>query len=94
MKSKFAILSGSTLPRFAKVSSFCSDKSSDILLLFIYFQNLAKTGPFCIFLFFSNNIFVGANPGLVVMGGDSCSEGCGLESQHSISTGWMFFTLI
>ena len=24
----------------------------------------------------------GGNPGLVVMGGDSCSEGRGLESRH------------
>ena len=24
------------------------------------------------------------SPGLVVMGGDSCSEGCGFKSQHSI----------
>ena len=28
--------------------------------------------------------FKGGSPGLVVMGGDSCSEGCGFESQHCI----------
>ena len=27
------------------------------------------------------------SPGLVVMGGDSCSEGCGFKSQHSILEG-------
>ena len=30
---------------------------------------------------------VGGSPGLVVMGGDSCSEGCGFESQHRILDG-------
>ena len=28
--------------------------------------------------------FLDGNRGLVVMGGDSCSEGCGFESQHQI----------
>ena len=28
------------------------------------------------------------SPGLVVMGGDSCSRGCGFESQH-----WTFFSI-
>ena len=32
------------------------------------------------------------SPGLVVMGGDSCPEGCGFESQHHILDGH-FFTL-
>ena len=32
-------------------------------------------------------------PGLVVMGGDTCSEGCGFESEHSILDGH-FFTCI
>ena len=27
---------------------------------------------------------IGRSPGLVVMGGDSCSKGCGFESQHCI----------
>ena len=27
------------------------------------------------------------SPGLVVMGGDSCLEGCGFESQHCILDG-------
>ena len=31
--------------------------------------------------------FKGGSPGLVVMGGDSCSEGCGFESQHRILNG-------
>ena len=39
-------------------------------------------------------LFLGRSPGLVVMGGDSCSEGRGFESQHRSFTGWMFFTLI
>ena len=30
---------------------------------------------------------MGGSPGLVVMGGDSCSEGCGFESQHHILNG-------
>ena len=30
---------------------------------------------------------MGGSPGLVVMGGDSCSEGCGFESQHCILDG-------
>ena len=33
------------------------------------------------------------SPGLVVMGGDSCSEGCGFKSEHHIMDGH-FFTLI
>ena len=33
---------------------------------------------------------VGGSPGLVVMGGDSCSEGCGFESQHRILDGHFF----
>ena len=32
----------------------------------------------------------GGNPGLVVMGGDSCSEGRGFESQHLILDGHFF----
>ena len=35
----------------------------------------------------------GGSPGLVVMGGDSCPEGCGFEYQHSI-LGGHFFTNI
>ena len=35
----------------------------------------------------------GGSPGLVVMGGDSCSKGRGFESQHRILDGY-FFTLI
>ena len=30
---------------------------------------------------------MGGIPGLVVMGGDSCPEGCGFESQHHIMYG-------
>ena len=29
----------------------------------------------------------GGSPGLMVMGGDSCSEGCGFKSQHYILDG-------
>ena len=32
-------------------------------------------------------VFMGGSPGLVVMGGDSCSEGRGFESQHHILCG-------
>ena len=35
----------------------------------------------------SPTIVVGGSPGLVVMAGDSCSEGHGFKSQH----GWTFF---
>ena len=35
----------------------------------------------------------GGSPGLLVMGGDSCSEGCGFESRYRILDGH-FFTLI
>ena len=31
---------------------------------------------------------MGGSPGLVVMGGDSCSEGHGFESQHHILDGY------
>ena len=40
-----------------------------------------------------NLVTLGGSPGLVVMGGDSCTEGCGFESQHCILAGH-FFTLI
>ena len=30
---------------------------------------------------------LGGRPGLVVMGGDSCSEGCGFEPQYRILDG-------
>ena len=36
----------------------------------------------------------GGSPGLVVMGGDSCSEGRGFESQHSILDGHLFVVKI
>ena len=35
---------------------------------------------------------LGGSPGLVFMGGDSCSEGCGFKSQHCILDG--LFALI
>ena len=31
--------------------------------------------------------YVAKSPGLVVMGGDSCSKGCGFKSQHRILDG-------
>ena len=34
-----------------------------------------------------NYLKKGRSPGLVVMGGDSCSKGCGLESQHCLLDG-------
>ena len=34
---------------------------------------------------------MGGSHGLVVMGGDSCSQGCEFESRHHF-TGWTFFT--
>ena len=36
----------------------------------------------------------GESPGLVVMGGDSCSKGCGFESRHRIRMDGHFFTYI
>ena len=36
---------------------------------------------------------LGGSPGLVVMGGDSCSKGCVIESKHCILDGH-FFTFI
>ena len=30
---------------------------------------------------------LGGSPGLMVMGGDSCYEGCGFESHHQIQDG-------
>ena len=36
-------------------------------------------------------LFMGESPGLVVMGGDSCSKGLGFESQNHILDG-RFFT--
>ena len=36
---------------------------------------------------------MGGIPGLVVMGGDSCSKGCEFESQHRILDG-NFFTYL
>ena len=40
-----------------------------------------------------NITYRGGSPGLVVIGGDSCFEGCGFESQYHILDG-NFFTLI
>ena len=37
---------------------------------------------------------MGGSPGLVVMGGDSCSKGCGYESRRLILDGHDIFTLI
>ena len=38
-------------------------------------------------------LVMGGSPGLVVMGGDSCSVGCGFESQYHTLDGH-FFTFI
>ena len=38
-------------------------------------------------------MFIGGSPGLVIMGRDSCSEGCGFKSRHHILDGH-FFTYI
>ena len=49
-----------------------------ILLAIIFFSfNHTKT----------KNDLLGGRPGLVVMGGDPCSEGCGFESQYHILDG-------
>ena len=37
---------------------------------------------------------LGGSPGLVAMGGDSCSEGCRFESQHSILDGRFHIDLL
>ena len=39
-------------------------------------------------------IKLGRSPGLVVMGDDSCSKGCGFESGRRILDGMTFFTFI
>ena len=44
-------------------------------------------------MYCKNKDLSGREPGLVVMGGDSLSEGRGFESQHRILDGH-FFTLI
>ena len=36
------------------------------------------------------NLFYGGGPGLVVVGGDSCFEGRGIESQHRVLGGHLF----
>ena len=36
------------------------------------------------------NISLGGSPGLVVMGVDSCSKGCGFESHHHTLDGHFF----
>ena len=36
---------------------------------------------------------MGGSPGLVAMGDDTCSRGCGFKSQHQVLDGY-FFTLI
>ena len=38
----------------------------------------------------ANKMSFGRAPGLMVMGGDSCSEGCGFESQHHVLDGHFF----
>ena len=35
-------------------------------------------------------VYLGGSPGLVVMGGDLCSKGCGFESQKHIQDGHFF----
>ena len=40
------------------------------------------------------NIFEGRSPGLVVMGGDSCSKGRGFESQRRILDGHYIYSHI
>ena len=41
-----------------------------------------------------NNNLMGGSPGLLVMGGDSCSKSCGFKSWHHILDGNDIFTLI
>ena len=41
----------------------------------------------------SNEVGYGGGPGIVVMGGDSCSEGHGFKSQHHILDGQFSHTL-
>ena len=38
--------------------------------------------------------FTGGSPGLVVMGGDSCSKGCGFKSQHRKLDGLFFHIFV
>ena len=39
----------------------------------------------------NNLLLLGGSPGLVVMGGDSCSEGRGFKSRHCILDGHLFY---
>ena len=38
--------------------------------------------------------FLDGNRGVVVMGGDSCSEGCGFESRHHTLDGHILHTFV
>ena len=39
-------------------------------------------------------VYLGGSPGLVVMGGDLCSKGCGFESRHRTLDGYNIFSYI
>ena len=56
----------------------------------VYFKKIL-TVSFCLFsIFVLFHHYVTNSPGLVVMGGDSCSDALGFESQHLILAGHSF----
>ena len=61
-----------------------SHTESSITTKFTYVVQIGHPWPLfqLIFVLFKQTIQEGGSPGLVVMGGDSCSEGRGFESQH------------
>ena len=54
------------------------------------YLTLNESCNFTVYQFTERNrieLWVGGSPGLVVMGGDSCSKGCGFKSQRRILDG-------
>ena len=61
----------------------CSSLITFLVLPSISLSRANAVKPF-IFPASKTNLCKGGSPGLVVIGGDSCTEGCGFESQHWI----------
>ena len=55
---------------------------------------IGPSGEFLCLWKIQTRLEAGGSPGLLVMGGDSCSKGRGFESQHCTYTGWTYFTFI
>ena len=47
----------------------------------------------CVYVLESENAFLGGSPGLVVMGGNSCSKGREFKSQHHIQDGHFYIPI-